>query len=194
MFQLAAKTQDLHVDAAIEDVLVDPRRLQEMLAAERALGSVQEGDEQRIFAFGQRDLGAGRGGEAARAEAQPPPAELVAAAFVVARGNRARPVQPPQHRTHAGEKLPQVERFRHVIVGAELEADDAVDLIATVAGCDDDRHVATRSELAQQVETVLEAEPKIQNDDADFVRGKLTDHLLAARRRQRPDVVVGEIV
>jgi hypothetical protein len=63
-----------------------------------------------------------------------------------------------------------------------------------VPGCDDDRHVGTRSELAQQVETVLEAEPKIQNDHADFVRGKLADHLLAARRRQRPDVVVGEIV
>ena len=38
-----------------------PRRLQEMLAAERTLGSVEEGDKQRIFAFGQSDLSAGRG-------------------------------------------------------------------------------------------------------------------------------------
>src|SRR5271166_4232225 len=95
LFQLAAKTQDLHVDAAIEDVLVDPRRLQEMLAAEWTLGSVEEGNEQRIFVFGQSGLSAGRGGEAARAEAQPPSAKLVAAAFLVARGNRAAPVQAP---------------------------------------------------------------------------------------------------
>ena len=133
-------------------------------------------------------------GEAARAEAQPPPVELVASAFVVAGGNRARPVEPSQHGAHAGQKLPQVERFRHVVVGAELETDDAVDLVATVTGRDDDRHVGMRSDLPQQVETVLEAEPKIQDDDADFVRGKLTDHLLAARGQQRPDVVVDEIV
>ena len=170
------------------------RRLQKMLAAERALGSVEEGDEQRIFAFGQRDLGAGRSGEAARAEAQPPPVELVASAFVIAGGNRARPVEPSQHGAHPGQKLPQVERFRHVIVGAELEADDTVDLVAAVTGCDDDRHVGMRSDLPQQIETVLEAEPKIQDDDADFVRVKLTDHLLAARGQQRLDVVVGEIV
>jgi hypothetical protein len=136
----------------------------------------------------------GRGGEAARAEAQPPPAKLVASAFVVARGNRARPVQAPQHRAHSGKQLSQVERFRHIVVGAEFETDDAVDFLASVAGHDDDRHVGTGSQLAQQVETVLEAEPQIENDHADFVRGKLTDHLLAARRRQRPDVVVGEVV
>src|SRR5208282_792070 len=144
LFQLAAETQDLHVDAAIEDVLVDPRRLQKMLAAERPLGSVEEGDEQSIFAFGQCDLGPARGGEAARAEAQPPPAELVASAFVIAGGNRARPVEPSQHGAHSGQKLPQVERFRHIVVGAELEANDAVDLVAAVTGCDDDRHVAAR--------------------------------------------------
>src|SRR6516164_2969649 len=92
LFQLAAKTQNLHVDAAIEDVLVDPRRLQEMLPAERALGSVEEGDKQRIFAFGQSDLGSVRGGEAARAQAQPPPAKLVAAALVIAWRSRAGPV------------------------------------------------------------------------------------------------------
>ena len=56
LFELAAKAKDLHVDAAIEDVFVHAGRLQKMLAAERALGSVEEGDEQRIFAFGQRDL------------------------------------------------------------------------------------------------------------------------------------------
>ena len=50
VLQLAAETQDLHVDAAIEDVFMDSSRLQKMLAAERALGSVEEGDEQRIFA------------------------------------------------------------------------------------------------------------------------------------------------
>jgi hypothetical protein len=40
LFGLAAKTQHLHVDAAIKDVLVHSRRLQEMLPAEPALGTV----------------------------------------------------------------------------------------------------------------------------------------------------------
>src|ERR1700737_2407225 len=38
-FPLAPQTQDLHIDAAVEHVFVDPRRLKEVLAAERACGA-----------------------------------------------------------------------------------------------------------------------------------------------------------
>jgi hypothetical protein len=41
-FKLASEAQDLHVDAAIEDVLVHARRLQQVLAAERALRRIEK--------------------------------------------------------------------------------------------------------------------------------------------------------
>ena len=194
LFQLAAKAKDLHVNAAIEDVFMDSSRLQKMLAAERTLGSVEEGDEQRIFAFCQHDLNAVGVGEAPRAEVQSPTRKLVASAFVVAGRGRAPPVEPSQHRAHSSQKLPQVERFRHVVVSAELEADDAVDLVAAVTRRDDDRHVAMRSNLPQQVEAVLEAEPKIQDHHVDLVGSELIDHLLTAGGQQCPDVIVDEVV
>jgi hypothetical protein len=71
LFQLAAKTQNLHVDAAIEDVLVDSRRLQQMLPAERALGSIKRMPnilKQAVV------IGAGMGGLAAAKAATGPTA------------------------------------------------------------------------------------------------------------------------
>ena len=91
LLQLAAKAKDLHVNAAIEDVFVDSSRLEKMFAAERTLGSLEEGDKQCIFAFGQPDLNAVGIGEAARAEVQSPPGKLVASAFGVPGRSRARP-------------------------------------------------------------------------------------------------------
>ena len=56
VLQFAANAKNLHVNATIEHVFVNPGRLQKMLSAKRALWSVEEGDKQRIFAFGQRDI------------------------------------------------------------------------------------------------------------------------------------------
>jgi hypothetical protein len=92
VLQLTAEAKNLHVDAAIEDVFMDSSGLQKMLAAERALGSVEEGDEQRIFTFGQRDLNAAWVGEAPRAKVQSPARKLVASAFVVAGRDETPPV------------------------------------------------------------------------------------------------------
>ncbi len=173
---------------------MDPGRLQKMLATQWPLGSIEEGDEQRIFSLGQCDLVAGRCGQAARAEAQAPPSELIASTLVVAWRDRVTTVEAPQHRAHSGQKLPQVKGFGHIVVGAQLETDDAVDLVAAVTGRDDDRNVALLSDFPQQVETIFEAESKIQDDNADLVRGKLTKHFFATRCEERLDVVVGEIV
>jgi len=48
--ELSAEPEDLHIDAAIEHVLVDPRRLQEVLAAQRSLRRIEERDQQRALA------------------------------------------------------------------------------------------------------------------------------------------------
>jgi hypothetical protein len=39
-----------------------------------------------------------------------------------------------------------------------------------MAGDNDHRHIGTRLELPQRVEPILESEPKIQDQDVDFLR------------------------
>src|SRR5277367_2867619 len=82
--QFAAKAENLHVNAAIEDVFVDPRRLQKMLSAERPLRSVEERDKQRVLAFGQGDVRAIWIGKLSGAQIEPPAGKPIAAAFWLA--------------------------------------------------------------------------------------------------------------
>ena len=68
LLQLASKAKNLHVDAAIEHVFVDSGGLEKVLSAERALRGVEEGDQQRVLAFGQRDIRAVRIGKPSGAQ------------------------------------------------------------------------------------------------------------------------------
>jgi hypothetical protein len=43
--ELAPQPQDLHIDAAIEHILVNAGRLQQVLAGKRALRCVEKGDQ-----------------------------------------------------------------------------------------------------------------------------------------------------
>src|ERR1700724_1599713 len=43
-FQLAPQPQDLHVDAAVEDIFMNAGRLKQILAAEKSLRRVEKGD------------------------------------------------------------------------------------------------------------------------------------------------------
>ena len=51
--QLAPEAQYLHVDAAVADILMDPRGLKQMFSAQRPLRRIQEGDQQCVFALCQ---------------------------------------------------------------------------------------------------------------------------------------------
>ena len=51
--QFAPQPQDLNIDAAIEDVFVEPRRLQQILARKRSLRRIEEGQQQGVLAFAQ---------------------------------------------------------------------------------------------------------------------------------------------
>ena len=42
-FQLAPQPQDLHVDAAVEDIFMNAGRLKQILAAEKSLRRVEKG-------------------------------------------------------------------------------------------------------------------------------------------------------
>ena len=52
-----------------------------MLSAKRPLRGVEEGDQQRVFAFGQRNVRAMRIGKSSGAQIEPPAGKPIAAAF-----------------------------------------------------------------------------------------------------------------
>ena len=58
--ELAAQPQNLHVDAAVRDILMQVRGLQQVFAAERALCRVEKDNQQDVLTFGQQDRIAGR--------------------------------------------------------------------------------------------------------------------------------------
>ena len=58
--ELAPEAEDLHVDAAIEDIFVNAGRLQKVFPAQRTLRGFEEGEQHRVLAFGQRDRDSGR--------------------------------------------------------------------------------------------------------------------------------------
>ena len=182
LLQPAPEAKNLHVYASVEDVFVHSGRLQKVLPAERALRSVKEGDKQRIFPFRQRNFCPIRIGKSSGAKIELPGGKPISATFCLACRRGPDPVEPSNDRAHPRQKLAQVERLRHIVVGAELKTDDSVDLIPAVAGDYDDWHIKTRAELAQRVEPIFEPEPKIEDHDVNFLRGKLAEHLLATGR------------
>ena len=100
LLQFAAKAQNLDVNAAIEHVFVHSGRLQKMLAAKRPLRSIEEGDKQRVLAFGQRDVRAVRISKPSGAPIEPPAGESIAPAFWLACGPGAGALQPANNRAH----------------------------------------------------------------------------------------------
>src|SRR5260221_12318699 len=132
-FQLAAQPQDLHVDAAIEHILVNPGRLQQVRAGEWPLRGIQKRDEQGIFSLRQRDQRAIWIGQSPARRIELPAAEPAAAARWVFRRGRT----PPQHGAHAGQQFAKSERFCDVVIGAKLQPNHALDLVGSMPRDDD---------------------------------------------------------
>src|SRR5260221_7000198 len=77
--KLAPQPPDLHVDASVEDILMHPGRLQEVLAGEWPLGGIEKGDQQGIFALRQGNRGSLGVGQPSGTSVELPAAEPVAA-------------------------------------------------------------------------------------------------------------------
>ena len=75
----------------------------------------------------------------------------------------------PQHRLHAGDELGRRERLGHVVVGAELEPEHAVDL-AVAGGEEDHRDGRRLAEPAAHLEAVDVGETDVEHDEAGPVR------------------------
>ena len=81
-------------------------------------------------------------------------------------------VRAPQEGLDPAHQLAQPERLGQVVVGAELEADDLVDLVVA-RGQDEDRHLgAGRAQAAEDLEAVDPGQPDVEDDEVGrLVRG-----------------------
>src|SRR5947209_6103402 len=135
--ELAPQSQDLNIDAAVKNVLVHARGLQQVLAAEGPLGCVEKGGQQSIFAFGQSNFGPVGVGQTPSPPLQLPAAELAPASLRIAAGHRASGLLPSQHGADARQEFAEAERLRDIVVRAQFQPDDPIDLVAAITGGDD---------------------------------------------------------
>ena len=73
---------------------------------------------------------------------------------------------PAQRRAHARDELGQLERLRHVVVCAELEADDDVDRVARGRE-DHDRDAARLADLPADLVAVEPGQHEVEDDEVE---------------------------
>ena len=89
------------------------------------------------------------------------------------------------HGPDAGDQLPEAERLDEVVVGAELEAEDPVDLVAP--GRDhDDRHVGVGAQAAAHLVAVDVGQPEVEQHHVGRARRRGPRHPVAPARRRSP--------
>src|SRR5690606_7691244 len=172
---LAAQAAYVLVDRAVERLPAAPGdQLEQVLAPDDLIGVVDQGLEQLKLRRGQVDRLAARRGQGAPGEVEPPAGE----AHHGGRGGAGALSGPAQHAAHAGEQFAQMERLGDVVVGADLEADGAVDRVA-LAGQDHDADVRSLAEEAGQAAAVLAGHGEVDQGEVDA----LAAHQVAKRRR-----------
>ena len=77
-------------------------------------------------------------------------------------------LRPAQHRADPGGQLPRRERLGDIVVGSELEAGDAVDLLVS-GGEDHDGHPGLLADRAAEVETVGVGELEVEDHEPYLV-------------------------
>src|SRR5216684_2608501 len=139
--QFPPQPQHLNIDAAIEDVFVEPGRLQQILARKRSLRRIEQGQQQGVLAFAKGHRPFLRIDEAPAATIKPPSAELVSAPLDVAGAQGRSAHTAPQHGAEPGIQFADTERLGEVVVGTEFESDNTVNVIVGTSCQNDDRNV-----------------------------------------------------
>ncbi len=123
--ELAAQAADLDVDGPVVGVAFTAAgQVQQLVAGQHALRAFDEGAQQRELAARQVDHHRLRRAQLAADQVQAPAGELAGRAHAVIYG--ARLLAAAQHRADAGQQLARIARLGQIVVGAQLEPDDAV--------------------------------------------------------------------
>ena len=106
---------------------------------------------------------------------------------------RRRFAMAPEHGPHARDQLARIKRFAEIVVGADLKADDAVDVLFE-RGEEDDRHVgALCPQVAAKIEPGAVWQHDIENNEIDMTGRQLLVQLMAARGKQYAEALAFDI-
>ncbi len=108
-------------------------------------------------------------------------------------GMRQVAVDPAQNGPDTGDELARTERFRDVVVGPQLEADDAIGLLAT-CGEHDDRHGRLAAQRPRHVEAVDPRQPQVEHDEVRPASPGFGEGGRAVGRRDDGEARVLEVV
>src|SRR6267142_2221828 len=144
--------------AAIEDVFVEPGRLQQILARKRPLRRMEEGQQQGVLAFAQGYRPFLRIDEAPVVTIKPPSAELVSALLDIVGAHRPSVLPAPQHGAIPGIQFADTERLGQAVVGTEFESDHTVNFSAGTTRQNNDWHVRTGTNFPEQIEPIALAQ------------------------------------
>ena len=145
--ELAAQIADVRVDAAVVGhELAAERLLGQRLARDDLAGRAHQQLEHAEFRAGQRH---GCAGDAhlVHAGVQGDRSDLETSCDAPRRAA----ARAAQYRANARHQLARIERLAEIVVGAELQADDAVDVVAA-RGQHQHRRRMSGAELAQDIE------------------------------------------
>jgi hypothetical protein len=161
ILELAAQAADGDVDRAVERPSLAPaQQVQQHVARQHPVRPFHQGQQQVIFTAGQRDFHAIGAQQPATGWFQRPARETqrrgIIGAAAGAIGGAA------QHGAHAGQQFAGVERLGHVVVGAQLQPDDAVGLL-THGREHHDRHVALAAHPAGQFQPTLAGQHQVEH-------------------------------
>src|SRR3954453_2123644 len=177
--ELLAQVADVDVDRPrVAVCAVAPDAGEEHVARPDAAGVRRERREDLELHVRRRDLGA--------AYAHAPLGEVDAQLVDVQRllvGDRVAPRHPaaPERRLDAAAELAQRERLGDVVIGAELEPEDLVDLLG-LRREHDDRHGAARPEAPADLEAVEPRHHHVEHDEVERRLAEARERLLPVRR------------
>ena len=134
--QLAPQPQDPNIDAPIEDIFMNSRRMQQMLPRKNSLRCFQKRQHQGILTFAQRNWCFIGVYEPSAVTLEPPAIEFIAASFRITNLRGPRQLPSSQYGACTCEQLLGTRPY-DVIVGAKFEADDRINFVGAVAGDDD---------------------------------------------------------
>src|SRR4051794_8304038 len=176
--ELAPELAHVDVDGArVARERVAPDALEELVAGEHEAAMVEQLPEEVELLRRELHL------VVADAHLAPPGVDVQVAVL----DDGALPLAPigrraAQDRPDARHELARVERLREVVVRADLEADDLVDVLVA-CGQHEDRHVGALANPLADLDAVDVREHQVEDDQRGRLRRHLRERLAAGRRR-----------
>ena len=190
--ELLAQAAHLRVDAAVESIGgATARQIEQLIAAEDALRPLHQGNQQIVLSGAERQRRSVIADQLARADIEPPAIEMILLRSLAGACRRGGLLAAPQDGPDARDELAAAERLGQVIVGAHLQTDHAIDLVA-FGGQHDDRDVRLGAQRAAQRQAVLARQHQVEQDEIDAAVGQHLVHGAAVCRGADPEAFLGQ--